>query len=92
MPLETFDTNRKFVRLIEIKESGMVEFEFSVGEPDLFVELLLPAGAFSEFCVANQVTTLDPVRQQPTTAVGDEKDSSLAWSLHSARNKFTQNE
>lgn len=54
----SFDTARKFVRVIETRDNGMVEFEFAIGEPELFVELLLPAPAFAEFCSANQVTVL----------------------------------
>lgn len=54
----TFDTTRKFVRVIETRDNGMVEFEFAIGEPELFVELLLPGPAFAEFCTANQVTVL----------------------------------
>lgn len=58
MDIETFDTTRKFVRVIETRANGMVEFEFAIGEPELFVELLLPATAFAEFCAANAVTML----------------------------------
>lgn len=87
MAHQIFDTTRKFVRLIEIKENGLVEFEFAVGEPELFVELLLPAGAFSEFCAANQVLKLDPERPLKEAAAGDEQSMPLAWSLHSARDR-----
>jgi len=32
---EEFDTSKRFVRLIEKREDGFVEFEFSVGEPEI---------------------------------------------------------
>lgn len=57
--METFDPTRKFVRVIETRGNGMVEFEFAIGEPELFVELLLPGAAFAEFCAANAVTMIE---------------------------------
>ncbi|HJV80225.1 phenol hydroxylase subunit [Noviherbaspirillum sp.] len=70
MNSSSFDTTRKFVRVIETRENGMVEFEFAIGEPGLFVELLLPGPAFAEFCQANAVTVLDdraaPVEDEPS--------------------------
>ncbi|TXT36346.1 MAG: hypothetical protein FD135_4343 [Comamonadaceae bacterium] len=37
----TFNPNLKFIRIIEQHTNGLVEFEFAVGEPGLFVELLM---------------------------------------------------
>jgi phenol hydroxylase P0 protein len=53
------DTRRKFVRLIERRADGLVAFEFSIGWPELVVELLLPAPAFEEFCATHLVQRLD---------------------------------
>lgn len=53
------DTSLKFVRLIEKRADGLVAFEFSIGWPELAVELLLPAPAFAEFCAAQRVQLLD---------------------------------
>ena len=53
------DTSLKFVRVIEERADGMVAFEFSIAWPELAVELLLPAPAFAEFCIANRVQRLD---------------------------------
>ena len=54
------DTTRKYVRLIERRNDGLVAFEFSIGWPELAVELLLPAVAFEEFCRTNRVQQLEP--------------------------------
>lgn len=81
MASTTFDTTRKFVRVIETRDNGMVEFEFAIGEPELFVELLLPARAFAEFCKANQVTRLDRARDD--TDAGAEA-SQWDWNLRQA--------
>lgn len=83
MAHQAFDTTLKFVRLIGIKDNGMVEFEFSVGDPDLFAELLLPASAFADFCAVNQVTTLDPQRRS-----GAGGDDGMSLRLHGVRARF----
>jgi phenol hydroxylase P0 protein len=53
------DTSRRFVRVTERRADGLVAFEFSIGWPELAVDLLLPAAAFAEFCERNQVQRLD---------------------------------
>ncbi len=57
----TFDATRRYVRVCQERADGFVEFEFAIGEPELFVELMLPAAAFHEFCLANSVILLDPL-------------------------------
>lgn len=73
------DLNRKFVRLIERRNDGFVEFEFAIGEPDLFAEMLLPADAYEAFCTANEVIHLGPREAQP-----EADESGMSWSLHDA--------
>ena len=53
------DPERKFVRVLEQRHDGLVSFEFSIGWPELSVELLLPRRAFAEFCATNRVQRLD---------------------------------
>lgn len=53
------DASRRFVRLIEEREDGLVAFEFAIGWPELSAELLLPAKAFAEFCITHRVERLD---------------------------------
>jgi len=71
----SIDINRKFVRLIERRSDGLVEFEFAIGEPELFVEMLLPEQAFAEFCQINRVEQL-PARVDP--------EHEMAWTLREA--------
>ncbi|MCB4349624.1 phenol hydroxylase subunit (plasmid) [Burkholderia vietnamiensis] len=54
-----FDPNLRFVSVTAINTQGFVQFEFSVGTPELCVELMLPVAAFEEFCLAQKVTRLD---------------------------------
>lgn len=48
------DLSRRTVRVTERRADGLVAFEFSMGWPDLVVELLMPAAAFDEFCAAQR--------------------------------------
>lgn len=50
---------RKFVRVIEKRDDGLVSFDFSIGWPELSVELLMPTEAFDDFCATHRVRQLD---------------------------------
>lgn len=69
------DTSLRYVRVIETRPNGLVVFEFSIGWPELAVELMLPPAAFAEFCAANRVIRLDtdPAPDSPST--GDKGDT-----------------
>ena len=53
-----FDVERRYVRFRELDDKGYVQFDFSIGDPELAVELVLPLTAYQEFCRANAVTYL----------------------------------
>lgn len=80
MKQETFDVKRKFVRIKGVMPNGFIEFEFAVGEPEVFVELVMPKTAFDEFCRNNQVETLDAAAPQ----AADAADAGFRWSLRQA--------
>lgn len=48
----------KWVRVTRRRPDGFVEFDFALGDPDLSVDLILPAAAFDEFCATNRVRHL----------------------------------
>jgi phenol hydroxylase P0 protein len=54
----TCDIARKFVRIKQVRTDGLVCFEFAIGWPELFVDLMLPRAAFDDFCVQQQVQRL----------------------------------
>jgi phenol hydroxylase P0 protein len=56
-----FDTERRFVRVVEHRADGFVDFRFSIGDPSLFVEMLLSESAFAEFCSLNHPEVLTAV-------------------------------
>ncbi|MDD3677351.1 phenol hydroxylase subunit [Thauera propionica] len=73
------DLSRKFVRLIERRPDGFVEFEFAIGDPELYAEMLLPSEAYASFCEVNGVVFLQPRDDGGTGATED-----WNWNLHQA--------
>jgi phenol/toluene 2-monooxygenase (NADH) P0/A0 len=60
------DTTRRFVRLRGERANGFVEFDFAIGEPEVFIEMILDREAFNEFCATNQVEMLTDEAGQGT--------------------------
>ncbi|KAB7627381.1 phenol hydroxylase subunit [Alkalilimnicola sp. S0819] len=58
------DQQQRYVRVTDRRLDGFVEFDFSVGDPELYVELILPQAAFQEFCRANRVEHLSEAAAQ----------------------------
>jgi phenol hydroxylase P0 protein len=57
---ETRAVLKKFVRVTGTRLDRYVEFEFSVNDADLTVELILPFAAFDEFCALQEAVVLPP--------------------------------
>ena len=74
--VDGFDTSWKFVRVVERRPDGFVEFQFAIGDPDVFVEMIMSSGAFAEFCELNEVTMLEPSAPHGS--------SDWDWNLHDA--------
>lgn len=82
-PPTPFDLQRRFVRIVDERADGMVAFEFAVGEPGLFVEMILPQAAFADFCT-HQGAVPERVAPQPTAPA-----DGLRWTLHAAQTALT---
>lgn len=54
-----FNEIPRYVRICKERPDGFIEFEFAIGDPELCVELMLPAAAFREFCLTNKAVLLD---------------------------------
>jgi phenol hydroxylase P0 protein len=52
------DVSLKFVRIKQLRADGLVCFEFAIGWPELFVDLMLPRSAFDDFCLRQKVLLL----------------------------------
>lgn len=60
LALPEVDLGRRFVRVRGQQDNGFIEFDFSVGWPDLVVELVLAPADFDTFCRENDVQLLPP--------------------------------
>lgn len=63
-PRPLFDRTQRFVRITAQREDGYVEFDFSVGDPDLAVELIMNRAMFIRFCQVNSVRTITQTDEQ----------------------------
>lgn len=55
---------KRYVRITNMDRQGFVEFHFSLDDPTLYLEMILPDNAFNEFCQTNQVTFLTDEQAQ----------------------------
>lgn len=55
----SFEQMPRYVRVRSEPDATFVEFDFAIGYPDLFVELVLPRTAFASFCASNRVRYMD---------------------------------
>lgn len=85
MVADGFDVTRKYVRVLATLPSGLVEFAFAVGDPELAVELVMPKAAFDEFCASHQVEFVAaPSESSAPPADAESPDADFNWNLHQA--------
>jgi phenol hydroxylase P0 protein len=85
---QSWNIANRFIRIVQERDNGMVEFEFAVGEPSLFVEMVMPRPQFDEFCAQQGVKpTYGRLPQQNADDAQHEWD----WSLHDAREHHFRN-
>ena len=56
------DTPRHFVRVTCADHRGYTEFQYSIGDPTLYLEMTLPPAAFAEFCARHAAIHLTPAQ------------------------------
>lgn len=84
-----WDTDARWIRIVGERAQGMVEFEFAVGEPALYVEMVMPRAEFDTFCAAQGVTpTVGPLPAAPEGSDAHEWD----WNLREARARHFRHE
>ncbi|MBF7729133.1 phenol hydroxylase subunit [Pseudomonas sp. N040] len=76
----TLDTRKRFVRVTGNRGSRFVEFDFAIGEPELFVEMILTHEAFAEFCSTNRVQLM----AAPAAPGGQGAEAEWNWRLADA--------
>lgn len=60
----TVDASQRFIRVRSPEGARFVEFDFAIGDPSLFVELIMPPAVFDAFCKANKVVEMTPEQIQ----------------------------
>jgi phenol hydroxylase P0 protein len=74
------DVATHYVRVTTGNHRGYVEFQYSVGDPSLYLEMTLPPAAFAEFCHKNEVCVLSEEQGRVVDAAerrwrfGDDED------------------
>ena len=48
----------RYVRVRRVVDDKFIEFDFAIGAPSLYVELILPKAAFDAFCQHNHVVMM----------------------------------
>jgi len=81
---EPFDVERRFIRIVEDRSDGLVAFEFAAGEPDLYVEMILPRAEFEDFCRMQGVV---PTQGRLPQHEQDSLDAHWDWNLRDARER-----
>ena len=76
----SLDAARRFVRVTGERAGGFIEFDFAIGEPEIFAELILARDAFTEFCATNAVEFLASTE----TNAGDGTSDDWNWRLADA--------
>ena len=52
------DSTTRYIRVRSPENARFVEFDFAIGDPSLFVELIMPPPVFAEFCRNNRVVAM----------------------------------
>ena len=70
------DTPRHYVRVTRANHRGYTEFQFSIGDPTLYLEMTLPPAAFAEFCARHDAVHLTPAEARAVDA------ATRRWQAH----------
>jgi phenol/toluene 2-monooxygenase (NADH) P0/A0 len=81
------DFEWRAIRIAEVRDDGFVAFDFYVGDPDIYAEMILPAEAFKEFCATHGVEPTGPdMRATSTDGLGFSLRDAAAHAADSSRN------
>ncbi|MGE0881012.1 MAG: phenol hydroxylase subunit [Acidimicrobiia bacterium] len=85
------DITRCFVQVVERRSDGFVDFRMAIGEPELFVEMMLGVQAFEQFCIACDAELLPTIPEGPAgvEATASTLHDDWLWTLRDAtRQRF----
>lgn len=67
----------KYVRVRSEPDARFVMFDFAIGDPKLFVELVLPHKSFEEFCTNNNVISMS----EEQMAINDDEEDKWRYGI-----------
>ncbi len=82
LPTDDWNVSAKWIRILHERHDGLVEFEFAVGEPRMYVEMVMAAEPFAEFCAMHGVA---PTHGALEDAPGGSEAHEWDWNLRTAR-------
>lgn len=56
-------SRKKYVHITNVNKDQLIEFDFAIDDPCMYVELALPKKQFDEFCQTNKVIHLTKEEQ-----------------------------
>lgn len=57
-PDDALSSYTRYVRVRRVVDDRFIEFDFAIGDPSLYVEMILPKQAFAAFCQLNKVVMM----------------------------------
>ena len=66
--LQAVNDATRYVRITGITSGGFVEFQFSIGDPTLFLEMILPKQAYDLFCAEQAAVHLSGAQARAVDA------------------------
>lgn len=87
--MNDFNPQQKFIRIVNARDNGFVEFEFAMGEPRLFVEMLMHQTEFEQFCRDQQVI---PTKGALPDHGAGTSEHEWDWNLAAAREQHFRRE
>ena len=70
---------RHYVRVTCADHHGFTEFQYAIGDPNLYLEMTLPPAAFAEFCARHAVTHLTPAQAAAVDAAACRWHAAPGW-------------
>lgn len=84
-----WDIQSRFIRIVAEHGNGLVEFEFAVGEPQLFVEMVMQRAEFDDFC---RMQGVQPTHGRLPEPEPESAKAEWDWSLRDARERHFRDE
>lgn len=81
------DIGKSYIRVTGERLRRFVEFEFSINDEDLTVELILPYEAFAAFCEKHQATVIQRPDEIGSEDAGDNRPGLYRGSTHPDLNR-----